>query len=113
MLLKKQQSYLLTYLTNSSISLNCFYFDREEINRSRLICAMKHEINRYRRFLTAKCKYPIAEMKFKVVIRVFHKLDEIGNNANIGIRCFTDKNKKFSDKMLPTVRIEPGSLINF
>ena len=32
--------------------------------------------------------------------RVFHKLDEIGNNDNIGIRGFTTC-KKSSDKMLP------------
>ena len=32
--------------------------------------------------------------------RVFHNLDEIGNNANIGIRVFTTW-KKFSEKMLP------------
>ena len=27
--------------------------------------------------------------KTRVDIRVFHKLDEIGNNANVGIRGFT------------------------
>ena len=43
-------------------------------------------------------------------IRDFHKLDEIGNNANIGIRGFTTW-KKSSDKMLPPVGIEPRSLI--
>ena len=40
----------------------------------------------------------------------FHKLDEIGNNANIGIRGFTTW-KKSSDKMLPPVGIEPRPLI--
>ena len=42
--------------------------------------------------------------------RVFHKLDEIGNNANIGIRGFTTW-KKSSEKMLPPVGIEPRTLI--
>ena len=43
--------------------------------------------------------------------RVFHKLHEIGNNANNGIRGFTKWQKKNSDKMLPLVGIEPGPLI--
>ena len=43
---------------------------------------------------------------------VFHKLDEIRNNANIAIRGFTTwKQKKSSDKMLPLVGIEPRPLI--
>ena len=33
-------------------------------------------------------------------IRIFHKLDEIGNNANIGIRGLL-REIKSSDKMLP------------
>ena len=46
-------------------------------------------------------------------IRVFHKLDEIGNNANIGLRGFTTwKQKKSRDKMLPLVGTEPGPLMN-
>ena len=43
------------------------------------------------------------EQTFKLNM-VFHKLDEIGNNANIGIRGFTTW-KKSSDKMLPPVGI--------
>ena len=40
--------------------------------------------------------------------RVFHKLDEIGNNTNISIRGFTKwKQKKSSNKMLCPVNIEP------
>ena len=39
-----------------------------------------------------------------------HKLDENGNNANIGIRGFTTW-KKSSDKILPAVGIEPWPLI--
>ena len=45
-----------------------------------------------------------------LIIRVFHKWDEIGNKPNISIRGFTMW-KKFSDKMLPPVGIEPRSLI--
>ena len=41
--------------------------------------------------------------------RVFHKLDEIGNNVNTGITGFTTW-KKSSD-MLPPVEIEPRHLI--
>ena len=37
---------------------------------------------------------------FRINTRVFHKLDEIGNNANIDIR------KQSSDKILPPVGIE-------
>ena len=47
-----------------------------------------------------------------VVNRGFHKLDEIGNNVNIGIRGFTAW-KKSNDKVLPPVGIEPGPLIAF
>ena len=43
-------------------------------------------------------------------IRGFHKRDEIGNNAHIGIRGFTTW-KKSGDKMLPLVGIEPWPLI--
>ena len=40
--------------------------------------------------------------------RGLEKLDEIANNANIGIRGFTRwKQKKSSNKMLPLVGIEP------
>ena len=46
----------------------------------------------------------------KLRSRGFHKLDEIGNSANIGIRGFTMW-KKSSDKMLPPVGIEPRPLI--
>ena len=46
------------------------------------------------------------------LIEVFNKLDEIGNNANIGIRSFTWW-KKSSGKMLPLVGIEPRPLIAF
>ena len=43
----------------------------------------------------------------------FHKLDEIGNNANIGIGGFTTwKQKKIELKILPLVRIESEHLIN-
>ena len=46
-------------------------------------------------------------------IRVFYKLDEIGNNANIGIRGFTTwKQKNSSNRILPLASIEPGPLIN-
>ena len=45
--------------------------------------------------------------------RVFSKLDEIGNDANIGIRGFTTwKQKNSSNKMLSPMSIEPGTLIN-
>ena len=38
----------------------------------------------------------------------FSQIHNIGNNANIGIRGFTmGKQKKFSDKMLPLVGVEP------
>ena len=39
--------------------------------------------------------------------RVFHKLDEIGNDANIGIKSFITRTKNTSNKILPPVRIEP------
>ena len=39
--------------------------------------------------------------------RGFHKLDEIGNIVNIGIRGFTTWKQKNSNKMLPSVSIEP------
>ena len=42
--------------------------------------------------------------------QVFQKIDEVGNDANIGIRGFTTW-KKFSDQMLSPVGIEPGPLI--
>ena len=39
---------------------------------------------------------------------VFHKLDEIRNNTNIGIRGFTtSKEKKSSDKMVFACETEP------
>ena len=42
-----------------------------------------------------------------VPIGVFHKLGEIGNNANIGIRGFYYvKTRNSSNKMLPPVNIE-------
>ena len=46
--------------------------------------------------------------------RGFHKLDEIGNNANIGIRGFTTWKQKIPVKNVtpPPVRIEPKPLIN-
>ena len=40
----------------------------------------------------------------------FSQIDKIGNNANIGIRGFAAW-KKYSDKMLPPVGIEPRPLI--
>ena len=43
--------------------------------------------------------------------RGFHKLDEIANNANIGIREFTTWKQKNSVKMLPPVGIEPELFI--
>ena len=33
--------------------------------------------------------------------RVFHKLDEVGNNANIGITIYYVKTKKISKKCYP------------
>ena len=45
------------------------------------------------------------------VIRGFSLLNEIGNNASIGIRGFTIcENKNSSNEMLPPVRIEPLDL---
>ena len=41
------------------------------------------------------------------ITRVFHKLDEIGNKANIGSRGYYVKTKNFSIKILPSVSIEP------
>ena len=56
-------------------------------------------------FFTISSQYKNANVVF------FYKLDEIGNNANIGIRGFTIwKQKKTSDKMLPPMSIEPLDL---
>ena len=44
--------------------------------------------------------------------RVFHKRDEIGNNANIGIRDFTMWKQKFPiTKCYPQWGLKPGPLI--
>ena len=45
-------------------------------------------------------------------IRVFHKIDEIGNNTNIGIRGLLVymKTKNSSNKMLTPVSVEPMNL---
>ena len=46
-------------------------------------------------------------MSFDLLFWTFHKLDE---TDNIGIKGFTNwKQKKSSNKMLPTVRTEPGT----
>ena len=41
------------------------------------------------------------EIVNKPAIQFFNKLDEIGNNANIGIRGLLRENKKSGNKMLP------------
>ena len=42
---------------------------------------------------------------------VFHKLDEIGDNVNIGIRGLLRENKNSSKKIFPPERIETIPLI--
>ena len=42
------------------------------------------------------------------LIGIFHKLDEIANIASEALLC---ENKKFQQKMLLPVRIEPGTCI--
>ena len=54
-------------------------------------------------YLFYLCKFPFED------IRVFHKLDEIGNNASIGIRDFTTWKQiiPVTENVTP-VRIESG-----
>ena len=55
--------------------------------------------------------YFTSEEIFVRSITVFHKLDEIFHNANIGIRGVTTwKQKNSSNKMLPPLNIEPLDL---
>ena len=56
--------------------------------------------------MNIKYNYPCLNCRImKLPSRRFHKLDKIGNNANIGIRGFTAW-KKSSNKMLPPVGID-------
>ena len=47
----------------------------------------------------------LRDVQAHVSIRVFHKLDEIGNNANIGIRGFTTRKPK--KKKTPMTKCYP------
>ena len=56
--------------------------------------------------------YPRGVSNPESATRSFHRLDEIGNNANIGIRgcTFYMKTKNSSNKMLLPMSIEPLNL---